>query len=330
MKEYTAKYFEKATKVIKEHLSDSITTLQFFQRKNNSIFSGINEVIKLLEENTDTSKYEIWFLEEGTEINENDIVLQLKGNYSEFGQFEGVIDGIFSRMTSLATNAHRIVKCSNGKQIIFMGDRMDHYLLQPLDGYAVSLGGIKTQVTDAQIKLHDGISVGTMPHALIQAFEGNLVNALIAYKKTFPNEPLTALVDFNNDVIGDSLKCLKEFGQDLLAVRVDTPQSSSDAMFKDNEEFGVTPNMIKRLRKALNENDGRHVKIIVSSGFDEKKIKLFEKENTPVDCYGVGSSIMKINNTFTADAVEINEKKIAKFGRSWRDISKLRKYNNKI
>jgi len=322
MNRYSAKYFGKTKQIIKNHKGDSIVTLQFFQRKDNSLLGGIDETLEFLKKNTDTSKYEILYLPEGSKISNYDIVLQLKGKYEYFGEFEGVIDGILSRSTSLATNAMHIVEVANGKKVIFMGDRADHYKNQEIDGKAVALGGISTQVTDAHVALHDGIAIGTIPHVLIQMFEGDLVEAIKAYKKEFPDEPTPALVDFNNDIIGDSLKVIKAF-PDLYAVRVDTSSGVSDAYFKNNEEYGVTPNLIKALRKALDENGGSNVKIIVSSGFDVEKIKLFEKEKTPVDVYGVGASLLKINNTFSADAVEVNGKEIAKVGRKKQPIDKL-------
>ena len=249
--------------------------------------------------------------------------MQLKGNYKYFGIYEGVIDGILSRATSLATNAYNIIKVANKKEIIFMGDRSDHYINQTRDGQSIALGGIHTQVTNAQVSLHNGKAIGTIPHVLIQMFKGDLIKSLKAYHDTFPDEKIVSLVDFNNDVIKDSLSSFKEFKENLIAVRVDTSLSVSDAMFLNNEEYGVTPNLIKNLRKQLDKVGAKKVKIIVSSGFDVEKIKLFENNNTPVDIYGVGASLLKINNTFTADAVEIDELKIAKVGRKINDVSKM-------
>lgn len=323
MEKYIAQYFKKTEKIIKEKLSDSIVVLQFFQRQDESVLSGINESLEFLKENTDTTKYEILYLKEGSTINSKDVVLQLKGNYSEFGVYEGVIDGILSRATSLATNSRKVIDSVNGKKVIFMGDRSDHYSNQERDGYSISIGGITTQVTDAHVSKHDGVAVGTMPHALIQMFEGDLIKALKAYHEVFPKEKLVALVDFNNDVIGDSIKAFKEFGDLLEAVRVDTSIALSDEMFLNNEEYGVTPNMVKKLRLALDEAGATNVKIIVSSGFNVKKIKLFESESAPVDIYGVGASLLQIKNTFTADAVEIDGKDISKVGRSKNTIENL-------
>ena len=114
-------------------------------------------------------------------------------------------------------------------------------------------------------------------------------------------------------------------------VRVDTSKNIIDHMF-DNEPNreqykGVNPEQIKRLRKALDENGGSHVRIIVSSGFTPEKIKYFEEQKTPVDAYGVGESILKINIGFTCDAVRNNGKNIAKEGRGYRLNPKLINYN---
>ncbi|NQZ28983.1 MAG: nicotinate phosphoribosyltransferase [Mycoplasmatales bacterium] len=322
---YIANYFFKTQAIIKNNKQKSIITLQFFQRNDDIVLCGMNEVLELLETCTDTSKYNIKYLKEGTIINNKDVVLELEGEYTEFGIYEGMIDGILARQTSLASNARRIRKLTN-KKIIFMGDRADHYTNQIRDGYAISLGGIETQVTKAHTELHGGQPVGTVPHALIQMFKGDLVNALKAYKQTFPKEKLVALVDFNNDVITDSLLALKEFGHELKAVRVDTSDGVSDAYFKNNEEFGVTPNLIKALRSSLDMNGGQHIEIIVSSGFNAKKIELFEKTNSPVDVYGVGGSLLTINVGFTADAVIIDGVNCAKSGRGYNKNPKLIKY----
>lgn len=57
--------------------------------------------------------------------------------------------------------------------------------------------------------------MGTMPHAMIQLFNGDIVEATKAYHETFPDDELLSLVDYNNDVITDSLKLAREFGPAL-------------------------------------------------------------------------------------------------------------------
>ena len=306
--------------------------MQFFQRKENAILCGINEALDFLKKNTDTKKYKIKYLPEGSKIKSLEPVLELEGHYKDFGIFEGVIDGILARSTSIATNAWECIQAAKGKEIIYMGDRADHYINQEIDGHAVEVAGLKKHSTMAGSRMNEDVIFGSIPHVLIQQFDGNLVEAMKAYKETFPDEKeLIALVDFSNDVIKDSLSVLKVFKEKLYGVRVDTSKNMIDHMFDNDENRskynGVNPEQIKRLRKALDENNGKHVKIIVSSGFNPEKISLFEKENTPVDVYGVGDFILKINIGFTCDAVKNNGKEIAKEGRKYSYNSKLLSFN---
>lgn len=229
-----------------------------------------------------------------------------------------MIDGILARQTSIATNAYRIVKAANNKPIVSMADRADHYINSLNDIYASRVGGITNFCTLEGADFDLEKSYGSMPHALIQMFKGDIVKACEAYHETFPNSALYALVDFHNDVIFDSLACLKRFGKDLKGVRIDTSKSMVDKMFKEGEaQFGVTPLQVKRLREALDKNNGKHVKIVVSSGFDAEKIKKFEKQKAPVDSYGVGEALLRINIHFSADATRLNGIEIAKAGRKY-------------
>ncbi|SYV97781.1 nicotinic acid phosphoribosyltransferase, partial [Mycoplasmopsis edwardii] len=82
---YIASYFKKTQTILQNELPDNVITLQFFQRKDNSILAGMSEVLRLLEEVTDTSKYQIRYLPDGTLINNLDIVLELEGHYQDFG-----------------------------------------------------------------------------------------------------------------------------------------------------------------------------------------------------------------------------------------------------
>ena len=58
-----------------------------------------------------------------------------------------------------------------------------------------------------------------------------------------------------------------------------------------------------------------HVRIVVSGGFTADKIRRFEDEGVPVDAYGVGSSLLRGQNDFTADVVEVDGRPCAKVGR---------------
>ncbi|BCD90029.1 nicotinate phosphoribosyltransferase [Francisella halioticida] len=319
---YSAKYFIKAQKILED--SSDIVLIQFFQCHNQIILCGVDESLALIKKFAlNYQSLEVKALNDGDEISAFESVLTIKGNYKNFGFLEGIIDGILARRTSLATNAYKYTKLlKQNQKIIFMGDREDIYLTQPGDGYAANIGGITEVATNAMGAWTGQLGIGTMPHALIQSFNGNLINTCQAYIDTFPEEPLIALVDYNNDVITDSLKVARKFTNKLLAVRVDTSPNMIDKYFlrnqsqmKDSCYKGINSELIKALRKSLDVEGFQHVKIIASGNFDYNKIKKINAENTPVDIYGIGSSLLKINIGFTGDCVELNNNPQSKVGR---------------
>ena len=65
------------------------------------------------------------------------------------------------------------------------------------------------------------------------------------------------------------------------------------------------------------------MRIVVSGGFNVEKISRFEEQDVPVDAYGVGSSLLRGANDFTADAVLTDGVPSAKVGRSFRPNPRL-------
>jgi nicotinate phosphoribosyltransferase len=67
------------------------------------------------------------------------------------------------------------------------------------------------------------------------------------------------------------------------------------------------------------------VRIVVSGGFDAARIREFEEGGVPVDAYGVGSSLIRGENDFTADVVKVDGRPCAKVGRWYRPNPRLQK-----
>ncbi|HLR42708.1 MAG TPA: nicotinate phosphoribosyltransferase [Pseudogracilibacillus sp.] len=327
---FSAVYFLKTKEIVQKYKEDNIVTMQFFQ-KDEGVLCGTDESIALLHTFADhPEQLEIKSLKDGDKIAPFETVLTITGPYQYFGYLEGIIDGILSRRTSVATNVYNVVKAAGDKPIIFMGDRDDHYTQQSGDGYAAFIGGSTAQATHAMNEWWGKAGMGTMPHALIQMFRGDIVAATKAYHETFPEDELMALVDYNNDVISDSLKVARAFGEKLSAVRLDTSNTLIDKYFLRNEHLlgtfdprGVNPELVFALRKALDEEGFTFVKIVVSGGFTEERIKQFEADNVPVDMYGIGRNLLKLNNSFTGDNVLLDGSHSAKVGRKFRPNPRL-------
>lgn len=319
---FAANYFLKSRKIVVEHAPNHIVTMQWFQRTNDAMACGIDEAIALVHTfAVDPVSLTIEAINDGDLIEANEPVLKVTGKYENFGFLESMIDGILARRSSVATNVYRTVRELKGKDIFSMADRQDEYNTQIGDGYATYVAGIRKVSTDAQGLWWGGHGVGTMPHALIQICGGDICKASDIYHETYPNEQVTALIDYNNDVVNDSLKLARHLGKTLRAVRVDTSKSLIDHYFDDKDissfdAHGVCKELIFALRKALDDEGFNFVKIIVSSSFNAEKIKEWVKLNVPVDTYGVGTSF--VNNMtvgFTGDLVVLDGKDEAKEGR---------------
>ncbi len=321
---FSAVYFLKTAQIVAKHLPQNRVTMQFFQKKQ-AVLCGIDEAVALLHCFAyEPESLNISALHDGDPIEPYETVLKIEGRYDKFGYLEGLIDGILARRTSVATNVYNIVQAAKNKHVIFMGDRDDHFSQQAGDGYSAFIGGSSAQATYAMNEWWGDQGMGTMPHALIQLFGGDLLAACRAYQTEFPNDNLVALVDYHNNVIADSLLVAREFGKALYGVRVDTSQNMIDQYFLDNPQElgkfdprGINKRLIQVLRETLNDNGFEHVKIIVSGGFDVEKICDFENHNTPVDAYGVGASLIKVNISFTGDCVQLNGEPEAKLGRGY-------------
>lgn len=329
---YSANYFLKSNKIVKENEPNHIVMMQWFQRRDDTMLCGVDEAIALIHTFAiHPEELEIEALNDGDIINYGEPVLKVTGKYENFGFLESVVDGILARRSSVATNVYNVMKEIGDTPIFSMADRQDDYHTQIGDGYATCVAGIKKVSTDAQGLWWGGKGMGTMPHALIQICGGDVLKAADIYLKSFPNEKVTALIDYHNNVVRDSLLLARHLKEKLNAVRVDTSKSLIDHYFDDKDTSGFDPHgvckeLIFALRKALDDEGFTYVKIVVSSSFTAEKIKEWKALNVPVDMYGVGTYF--VNNTtcgFTGDLVMLDGNKQAKEGRENYPNSRLKK-----
>jgi nicotinate phosphoribosyltransferase len=312
--------------------------MQVFQRKE-SILGGVDEAVAVLRQcagrrRPDGSwedgweQLEVHALHEGDEIAPWETVMTIEGDYSLFAHLETVYLGTMARRTLIMRNVREVVEAAQGKPILFFPARHDHWLVQTGDGWAAHVAGAIGVSTDAQASWWGGRGVGTVPHGLIASFGGDTVEASLAFADRFAEEMnVTVLVDFDNDSVRTALEVADALGERLWGVRLDTSERMVDrALWEDMGDFppaGVNEVLIRRVRDALDEAGHGRVKIVASGGFDARKIRHFEALGSPVDAYGVGSSLVRGANDFTADVVLLDGQPAAKAGRRWRPNARL-------
>jgi nicotinate phosphoribosyltransferase len=313
--------------------------MQVFQ-KEQSILGGVDEAIAILKAGAGEvgpdggwvpgwDELEVRALYEGDEIAPWETVMTIEGDYALFAHLETVYLGPMARRSLVMRNVRDVVRAANGKPILFFPARHDHWLVQTGDGWAAHIGGSIGVSTDAQASWWGGRGVGTVPHGLIAAFGGDTVAAAKAFCRRFSDQMnVTVLVDFDNDCVGTSLACADALGEQLWAVRLDTSERLADKTLVERlgEEAaprGVAPELVHAVRDALDAAGHRHVRIVVSGGFKAERIRAFEAAGVPVDAYGVGSSLIRGANDFTADVVTVDGRPCAKVGRGVKPNARL-------
>jgi nicotinate phosphoribosyltransferase len=266
-------------------------------------------------------------LYDGDQILPWETVMHITGDAGRFAHLETVYLGILARRSKIASNVRRVVEAANGKVVLYFPARFDHWAVQGGDGYAAHIGGATGVSTDAQAHWWGAKASGTVPHALIAAVGGDTVKAVRLFGETYPEVDLVALVDFDNDCVGTSIKCCEALGERLWGVRLDTAETLVDKsvipVMQNYKPVGVTPKLVELTRHTLDKHGYGHVKIIVSGGFTPDRIAEFEKRQVPVDVYGVGSYLMRGSYGFTADIVMREGKPCAKVGRKYNPNPRL-------
>jgi len=323
---YSDKYFVRTKQILEKDGNHARALMQIFCRKDATV-CGLDEAIAILKLCAQRpEELVIKALYDGDEVTAGETVMTIEGDYSTFAHLETVYLGVIARPTAVATAVKKVVKAAGDKKVLFFPARFDHYRVQTTDGYAAFISGALGVSTDAQGLWWGEKGLGTVPHGLIAAYGGDTVRAALAFDKYMPEDiQRIVLVDFENDCIGTSLKVTEALGKRLWGVRFDTAEDVKDKSVtgKGDESYGVCPELVFKAREEFDKAGFDYVKIIVSSGFDEARIKRFIDLGVPFDAVGVGSALFRGKVDFTADVVKINGKDCVKVGRGYKPNSRL-------
>ncbi|RLI20440.1 nicotinate phosphoribosyltransferase [Candidatus Bathyarchaeota archaeon] len=270
------------------------------------ILCGIEETAKLLE----GLPINVYAMPEGSVFYYKDYrgirepVMRIEGPYGDFCIYETPLLGILCQSSGIATRAARVKKAAGDKPVISFGIRRMHPALSPLIDRAAYIGGFDGVSSLTGAKAAGVKPVGTMPHALIVIF-GNQIEAWEAFDEIMPKEvPRIALVDTYYDEKTEAIMAAETLKDRLYGVRLDTPGSRK----------GDFTEIIKEVRWELDIRGYRNVKIFVSGGLNEEKIRILSEAGA--DAFGVGTYVSNAPTIdFAMDIVEIDGKICAKRGK---------------
>jgi nicotinate phosphoribosyltransferase len=335
---YSDNYFNLTKDLLERDDRHPRVVMQAFQ-KTRSMLGGIDEAIAILRQCAGRhapdgtwiggwDDLEVRALHEGDEIEPWEPVLQIEGDYSLFAHLETVFLGVMARRSLVMRNVRAVVEAAAPKPIWFFPARHDHWLVQTGDGWAAHVAGAIGVSTHAQASWWGGRGMGTIPHGLIAAYDGDTVLAARKFAEQYAGDMnVTVLVDFDNDSVTTAVDVADALGADLWGVRLDTSESLVDRSLIGEmgreKPTGVTPRLVHKVRDALDAAGHDHVKIVVSGGFTVDRIEEFERTGVPTDAYGVGSSLIRGGNDYTADVERVDGMPRAKAGRTELDASRL-------
>ena len=330
---YADAYFNHARATLLQDDRHPRVVLQVFQKKS-AWLGGMDEAIAILKLcSYDWDELTVHALHDGDRIEPWETVMTIEGDYTLFAHLETAYLGVLSRRTLITSNVVRVLEAANGKPLIFMPARHDHHRVQTGDGYAAYVAGrvVGASIgvtTDEQASWWGGRGIGTVPHSLIASYGGNTVLAATKFAEWASEDMnITVLVDFENNSVETALEVARALGPKLWGVRLDTSEMLVDrSLWEELGDFkptGVNERLVRKVRDALDNDGFEHVKIVVSGGFTIDKIEEFEEQSVPVDAYGVGSSLIRGSNDFTADLVLTDGRPSAKVGRKYKANARL-------
>jgi len=297
-------YFERAISILKakgisRHVSMEIRTKTLPADWEWAVFSGLEEVVELLKD----KPVDVRALPEGTIFGAYEPVMEIEGDYADFGLYETEILGLICQASGITTNSAR-VKCSAGyKPVYSFGARRMHPAIGPMIDRSAYIGGCDG-VADILGAEKIGLQpVGTIPHTLVLIIGDTVKSALYFDEIIDKNVPRLILIDTFNDEKFEAINIAQALKDKLFGIRLDTPDSRR----------GNIEQIVREVRWELELRGYKHVKIMVSGGLGEKEIKNLKEV---VDLFGVGTYISNSPVVdFAMDIVEIEHKPYAKRGK---------------
>ena len=357
----TDSYFLRTRAVVMRN-GDADVTYAIFMRR--PVLSAPRLAIDWLEAmlNHRKVKYEIDLRHaEGSWVGAGDPVLYLSGKLSDLVDLETVLLQRIGAPSVAAYNAYAM--CSSLPEVAFLAMDARHCAgtdMAELMAYGASVGskmateksgakgfvGCATDHTAHYFGTERGR--GTMPHALI-GYAGSTLRAAQIYDETFPDEPLTVLVDYFGAEVSDSLAVAEAFPERVrdgtLSLRIDThggrymegldvqqsyavlERNAADAIrgYRQDNELkhligtGVSAAAAWHLRESLDGHGFENVKLVCSSGFGPEKCRVFALAGAPVDLIGTGSYLpgMWSDTYATADIISYDGVTRVKTGREF-------------
>ena len=219
----------------------------------------------------------LYAIPEGRIVFQNEPLVQIEGPLPEVQILETLVINIVHFQTVVASKAARIYLVSDGKVLVDFGFRRAHGLEAGIYAaracYVAGFAG----TSNLEAGRRFGIPVfGTVAHSYIMVFPEE-EEAFKAFAESFPKNAVFLLDTYDTvEAARKTVKLAKE-GVPVIGVRLDS---------------GDIESLSREVRRILDEAGLKDVKIIVSGGVDEYRIKTWISKGLPIDAFGVGTKFI--------------------------------------
>jgi nicotinate phosphoribosyltransferase len=227
----------------------------------------------------------IWAMPEGSVIFPQEPLVRVEADLVEAQIIEGVVLNFINFQSLVATKSTRVWRASGYGRIMEFGLRR----AQGLDGAesasrAAYIGGAESTSNALAGRLF-GIPVsGTMAHSWVMTFPSEL-EAFEAYAEIYPDKSVFLIDTY--DSLDSGIKNAIEAGHALAA---------RGKRFGVRLDSGDIDYLSRAVRKTLDEAGFEDAFIVVSNELDENIIERLVGGGTPVDLWGVGTSLVTGGN----------------------------------
>jgi len=251
------------------------TVAMQFSATREAVLSGALEVKALLGKVTAEGNRELWAVEEGGRVAENEVCLEIKAPYSSFGLYETAVCGTLAHQSGWATAARELVNCAGGVPVVSVGAHNVHPSVAAVMDYAATVGGCASGSTVLGTRLAGTPQVATVSGALVQLM-GDAVSAARAFDRAVaPDVQRIAYVDPRKDVVAQVEAVVRAPGAHVDGVRIARVPGGKPVSTAD----------VRLVRTKLDELGARNVTIVLSGRLTPERISQMLDEGAPVDVF---------------------------------------------
>jgi nicotinate phosphoribosyltransferase len=222
---------------------------------------------------------DVWAVPEGTIVFPNEPLLAIAAPILEAQLAETFVLNQVHLASVIASKTARMVEAAAGRPLIDFGSRRAHgvdaALIAARASYLAGAAGTSNLLAGRRYGLP---TFGTMAHSFVQAFDDEL-SAFQAFARLYPGA--TLLVDTYDSLRGvdRAIELVRRLGD----------RAAPRAIRLDSGDLGA---LARAARARLDGAGLTRVGILASSGLDEHRISRLIADRSPIDAFGVGTSLV--------------------------------------